>query len=141
MIRQGSNQTQRLDRVLKGERVQIQGSNGIVKVAGDVEGYVSVQGSNPKVVIGGRIRYGATVILQGSNPTLKHHGKDRGANVVVQGSNAKEVDEDGIGVKEAEALRDQYPDIPVIFETKNGKRDATVLQIQKSPRPRELWGT
>lgn len=158
-IRQGSNQTQRLDRVLKGDRVIVQGSNGTVKVTGDVQGYISVQGSNPEVKIGGRICKGATVILQGANATLTHHGRDSGTSVTLQGSNAEERDLGGYDEPKAapkhntgdygfgsffgspRSLGDFAVDSHWDYTTPEAKPDRRELQVQKSGRPRELWGT
>lgn len=132
-VRQGSNQTVKLDILPAGERVMIQGSSGVVHIAGDVGGTITVQGSNGIVKIGGVIRSSARVTIQGSNPVLKHHGRESGAIVVLQGSNAEEIDKST--PREKESRRQEAGKPP-------GSRDDNLaVTIQKSERPRELWGT
>lgn len=131
-IRQGSNQEIRLDILPAGERVMIQGSNGFVKIKGDVGGTIIVRGSNGMVKIGGIIRQGARVTVQGSNPVLKHHGMESGATVVVQGSNAEEIDLSKRRVTAHPPNQEKWVDAAL------GKKEVT---IQKSARPRGLWGT
>lgn len=172
-VRQGSNQTIRLDRVLGTDVVFIQGSNGEVKIAGDVDGRITVQGSNAEVVIGGKILANAIVVLQGSNATLKHHGREEGARVTMQGSNAEEIDKStrsgpkpppdrswlefgakrGIYVSHVTADRSvSYKNGTLMVdgqEVVSGVKPSDVppdaphgtLSVQKSQRPRELWGT
>jgi hypothetical protein len=131
-IRQGSNQEITLDVLPQGERVFIQGSNGFVKIKGDVGGTIIVQGSNGMVKIGGVIRSTARVTVQGSNPVLKHHGREPGAIVVMQGSNAEETDRSSRRVTAHPPNQEEW------VSTALGKK---TLQVQKSNRPRELWGT
>lgn len=117
--------------VPKGQRAIAQGSNATVKVSGDVYGTVIAQGSDATVIITGYIHDGAKVIAQGSNAKAKYHGKAPGAQVIVQGSNAEEVD---LGSGRITA---HPPNQKRWVEAALGKK----LQIQKSQRPREQWGT
>lgn len=134
-IRQGSNQVIDLDVLPEGERVFIQGSNGVVKIRGDVGGTIIVQGSNGMVKIGGVIRSTARVTVQGSNPLLKHHGREPGATIVIQGSNAEEIDRSNRRVTAHPPNQERWVD------TALGKKIHDTVTIQKSTRPRELWGT
>lgn len=144
-IRQGSNQEILLDILPAGERVMIQGSNGFVKIKGDVGGTIIVQGSNGMVKIGGIIRQGARVTIQGSNPLLKHHGMESGATVVVQGSNAKEIGPkdppDRSGLEFGTSWGSMKKDLGGRNATSQYYVSSRVLQVQKSHRPREQWGT
>jgi len=134
-IRQGSNQEIQLDVLPQGERVFIQGSNGTVKIRGDVGGTIIVQGSSAMVKIGGVIRSTARVTVQGSNPVLKHHGRDPGATVVLQGSNAEEID------RSSKRVTAHPPDQERWVDAALGPKVHDEVTIQKSGRPRELWGT
>lgn len=147
-IRRGSNQEIQLDVLPQGERVFIQGSSGIVNIKGDVSGTIIVQGSNGMVKIGGIIRNTARVTVQGSNPILKHHGRDPGATVVLQGSNAEEIDKGGPKPPPDTSWLEFKRSWPgglfppkVTFADVPPEEPNGVFTIQKSARARGLWGT
>lgn len=123
--------TTSVSEVPQGQRAVAQGSNAKVRVNGDVWGTVIAQGSNATVFIGGYIHAGAQVTAQGSNAKVKYHGKDPGAQVIVQGSNAEEIDMGRGRVIAHPPNQERW------IDTALGKK----LQIQKSDRLREQWGT
>lgn len=144
--------------VAENEVVVAQGGSASIIVRGDVgEGArLTAQGGSARIEVGGYIHAHASLVVQGGSSKIIHHGKHGTARCVAQGGDSKVIDKSPGGPKAApdrpglnfgsfsgspRSLGDFAVGSRQDYGTTEPKPDRHTLQVQKSGRPRELWGT
>jgi hypothetical protein len=146
--------------VAENEVVVAQGGSASIIVRGDVgEGArLTAQGGSARIEVGGYIHAHASLVVQGGSSKIIHHGKHGTARCVAQGGDSKVIDKSPGGPKAApkrntgdygfgsffgspRSLGDFAVGSRQDYGTLEPKPDRHTLQVQKSGRPRELWGT